>query len=166
MIDATPSYRCKISVGNTRGSLRLGMRRFQVEVLEMSRDSFFVRVPIAIARKVAVGSKSKLLYQEMLWSVLCTNKWIGQSNQVDLEFKQLEELTPPKMRKAPLSGQARQVAAIGQTDPTLPVAMLGAFIIIVLILPAWGGQWGTSERMCSAVSTTWTALSELVTGRR
>ncbi len=166
MIDATPSYRCKISVGNTRGSLRLGRRRFQVEVLELSRDSFFVRVPIAIARKVSVGSKSKLLYQEMLWSVLCTHKWISQSNQVDLEFKQLEELTPPKMRKAPLSGQAKQVAAIGQTDPTLPVAMLGAFMIVVLILPAWGGQWGTSERICAAVSTTWSALSELVTGRR
>ncbi len=166
MIDATPSYRCKISVGNTRGSLRLGRRRVQVEVLELSRDSFFVRVPIAIARKVSVGSKSKLLYQEMLWSVLCTHKWISQSNQVDLEFKQLEELTPPKMRKAPLSGQAKQVAAIGQTDPTLPVAMLGAFMIVVLILPAWGGQWGTSERICSAVSTTWSALSELVTGRR
>ncbi len=166
MIDATPSYRCKISVGNTRGSLRLGRRRFQVEVLELSRDSFFVRVPIAIARKVSVGSKSKLLYQEMLWSVLCTHKWISQSNQVDLEFKQLEELTPPKMRKALLSGQAKQVAAIGQTDPTLPVAMLGAFMIVVLILPAWGGQWGTSERICSAVSTTWSALSELVTGRR
>ncbi len=142
------------------------MRRFQVEVLELSRDSFFVRVPVTIARKIAVGSKSKLLYQEMLWSVLCTNKWIGQLNQVDLEFKQLKELTTPKLRRASLSGQAKQVAAIGQTDPTLPVAMLGALIITVLILPAWGGQWGTSEYLCSAVSTTWSALSELVTGRR
>ena len=166
MIDATPSYRCKVSVGNTRGSLRTGIRRFQIEVLELSRDSFFVRVPLEIAKKISVGSKSKLLYQEMLWSVLCTNKWIGPLNQVDLEFKQLEELTPPKMRKAPLSGQARQVAAIGQTDPTLPVAMLGAFILAILILPAWGGQWGTSERLCSAVSTTWSALSDLVTGHR
>ena len=166
MIDAIPSYRCKVSLGNSRGSLRLGWKRYKVDITELSRDSFSVRVPSSIANKIVVGSKSKLLYEEMLWSVQCTNKWIGESNQVNIEFQQLEELTPLKLRKAPLGGKARQVAAIGQTDPTLPVAMLGAFIIAVLILPAWGGQWGTSERMCSAVSSTWTALNELVTGKR
>ena len=166
MIDPTPSYRCKVSEGNTRGSLRIGRRRFKVEVIEMSRDSFCVRVPSAIARKVAVGSNFRLFYQEMLWSVQCTQKWIGESDRVDLELKQLEELTPPKMKTTPHSGNAGAVAAIGQTDSTLPVAMLGAFIVVVLILPAWGGQWGTSQAMCSAVSSTWTALNELVTGNR
>ncbi len=166
MIDATPSYRCKVSLGNSRGSLRLGWKRFRVDILEMSRDSFSVRVPSSLAKKIVVGGTTKLLYQEMLWSVRCTHKWIGESNQVDVEFQQLAELTPPKMRKAPHSGNARQVAAIGQTDSTLPVAMIGAFIIAVLILPAWGGRWGTSERMCSAVSSTWSALSELATGKR
>jgi len=143
----------------------VGIRRFNVEVLEMSRDSFCVRVPIAIAKKVVVGKKSKLMYQEMLWSVLCTHKWIGESNQVDLEFKQLDELIAPKLNKAPLSGKSTQVAAIGQTDPTLPVAMLGAFVLAILIMPAWGGQWGTSDKLCSIVSTIWSALSGLVTGK-
>ncbi len=165
MIDATPSYRCKVSAGNTRGSLRLGMRRFRVEVLEMSRDSFCVRLPAAIAKKVVVGKKSKLMYQEMLWSVLCTNKWIGESNHVDLELKQLDELISPKLKRAPLSGKSTQVAAIGQTDPTLPVAMLGAFVLAILIMPAWGGQWGTSDRLCALVSSTWSLLSGLVTGK-
>jgi hypothetical protein len=165
MIDATPSYRCKVSAGNTHGSLQLGMRRFSVEVLEMSRDSFCVRLPAAIAKKVVVGKKSKLMYQEMLWSVLCTNKWIGDSNHVDLEFKQLDELISPKLNRAPLSGKSAQVAAISQTDPTLPVAMLAAFVLAILIMPAWGGQWGTSEKLCGLVSTTWSALSGLVTGK-
>ena len=166
MIDPTPSYRCKVSEGNSLGSLRIGRRRFKVEVTEMSRDSFCVRVPSVIARKVAVGSNYRLFYQEMLWSVLCTQKWIGESNRVDLELKQLEELTPPRIRTTPLGGNARAVAAIGQTDSTLPVALLGAFIIVVLILPAWGGQWGTSQPMCNAVTSTWNALNELVTGNR
>ena len=166
MIDPTPSYSCKVSEGNSLGSLRIGRRRFKVEIKEMSRDSFCVRVPSAIARKVAIGSTCRLFYQEMLWSVLCSKKWIGESDRVDLEFKQLEELTPPKMKTAPNGGNAGAVAAIGQTDSTLPVALLGAFIIVVLILPAWGGQWGTSRLMCNAVSSTWTALSELVSGNR
>lgn len=166
MIDPTSSYRCKVSEGNSRGSLRLGRRRFKVDIMEMSRDSFCVRITSAIAKKIAVGSNCRLYYQEMLWSVLCTHKWIGESGRVDIELKQLEELTPPKMKTTPLSGNARAVAAIGQTDSTLPVALLGAFIIVVLILPAWGGQWGTSQAMCNAVSSTWTALNELVTGNR
>lgn len=166
MMDATSSYRCKVIEGNTRGSLRLGRQRFKVDVVEMSRESFCVRVPSGIARKVAVGSKSKLFYQGMLWSVLCTQKWIGESDRVDLELKQLDELTVPKLQKAPFFGKANSVAVIGQTDPTLPVAMLGACIIAILILPAWGGHWGTSQALCTAVSATWTALSELVASGR
>ncbi len=166
MMDATSSFRCKVSEGNTRGSLRLGRQRFKVDVMEMSRDSFCVRVPSAIARKVAVGSTSKLLYQGMLWSVLCTQKRIGESDRVDLEFKQLDELTVPNLQRATFFGKARSVGAISQTDPTLPVAMLGAFVIAVLILPAWGGQWGTSQAICTAVSATWNALGELVGGSR
>ena len=162
MMDATTSYRCKVSEGNTQGLLRLGRQRFKVDVVEMSRDSFCVRVPSCVARNVAVGSKSKLFYQGMLWSVLCTQKWIGESDRVDLELKQLDELTVPKLPKAPFFGKARSVSTIGQTDPTLPVAMIGAFIIAILILPAWGGHWGTSHALCTAVSATWTALCELV----
>ena len=165
-MDATTSYRCKVSEGNTQGLLRLGRQRFKVDVVEMSRDSFCVRVPSCVARNVAVGSKSKLFYQGMLWSVLCTQKWLGESDRVDLELKQLDELTVPKLQKAPFFGKARSVGAIGQTDPTLPVAMLGAFLIAVLILPAWGGQWGTSQALCTAVSATWNALGELVGGSR
>jgi len=154
-----------VSPENAKGFLHLGSRSRNVEVLEMSRDSFSVRVPSSIAKKIAVGSKSKLLYQEMLWSVLCTHKWVGESNSVDIEFKQLAELTPPKLRSAPLTGKANQVATIGQTDPTLPVALIGGFILALLVLPAWGGKWGTSEPICGAVSATWTALSGLVTGK-
>ncbi len=166
MIDSVPSYRCRVSSGNNRGSLRIGMRRYGVAVLEMSRDSFTVRVPLSIASKLTIDSTCKLLYQEMLWSVKCCKKSIGGSNQIEIEFQQLEELTKLKLKKARGSGKANPVAAAGQNDPTLPFALIVAFIIAVLISPAWGGQWGTSDWICAAVTSTWTALVELVTGRR
>jgi hypothetical protein len=165
MINATPSYRCKVSAGNSLGFLYLGARKFKVEVKEMSRDVFSVRAPASIARKIVVGKKSKLMHQDMLWSVLCTHKWIAESNEVDVEFKQLDELIEPKLNKAPLLGKSTQVAAISQTDPTLPVAMIGAFVLTILIMPAWGGQWGTSDKLCSIISTALSTLSGLVTGK-
>ena len=163
MIDSTPSYRCKISDGNTRGTLYLGKRRVQADVLEMSRDSFCVRVPSRIAKKVSVGGKNKLMYQEMLWSVRCTHKWIGESNSVDIELQQLQELTPPKLNRGPASFQTKQFG-LGQSDPALPAAFLGTMILIVLVLPAWGGNWGTSDAICAAISNTWSALKGLAAG--
>ena len=164
MLDSTQSYRCKVTDGNTLGTLRLGRRSFKVDILEMSRDSFSVRMPASIAKKVAVGSKSRLFYQEMLWSVRCTNKWIGRANLVDLEFQQLDELTQPKLKRGPVLSNSKQVGVRGQSDPVLPVAMIGAFILCIMIMPAWGGHWGTSDAICAAVSNTWTAVRELVTG--
>jgi len=166
MNDAAYSYRCKVSEGNTQAKLHIGMRRYQVAVVGTSRDRFTVRVPSSFARKLSVGCKYKLLYQEMLYRVSCTDKWIAEFNQVELEFLQLEELTPPKLESAPFSGKVKGVAAAGQADPTLPFALLVAFIIAVLITPAWGGKWGTSDMICNGVLGTWNALVELVAGSK
>ena len=154
MIDASPSYRCRVSDGNTLASLFLGKRRFKADVLEMSRDSFRVRVPARIARRVSVGSKNRLLYQEMLWSIRCTHKWMGEGSLVDLDFQQLEELTPPRLSRGPITAGSKQIEFGGQTDATLPTAVLGAFILAILVMPAWGGQWGTSDLICGALSNT------------
>jgi hypothetical protein len=164
MIEATPSYRCKVSKSNSRATLRLGWRRFRVEVIEMSRDSFFVSVPSSLARRISVGTKTKFHYQEMLWSVLCSHKWIGNSDKVELEFQQLAELTPPRVANQKMWGTSKQVRTL--SDSTLPVAVTAGMIVAILILPAWGGAWGTSDAICSAVNSTWTALGQLVTGRR
>ena len=66
MKDTSPSYRCKVRSSNSRASLKLGWKSYPVQVFEMSRDSFSVRVPEVIANRVSIGSKPKLLYQEML----------------------------------------------------------------------------------------------------
>lgn len=165
MTNATPSYRCKVSNANSVAFLRLGWKSYPVQVFEMSRDSFSVRVPEAIARRVAVGSKPKLFYQEMLWRVLCTQKWVGENQDVALEFQQVAELTPLKVVSNPMSGTAGQVQAI-QRDSSLMVAGGVALILMILIMPAWGGQWGTSDAICTAIQTTWDTLGQLVGLRR
>jgi len=161
MKDTSPSYRCKVSSENSRASLKLGWKTYPVQVFEISRDSFSVRVPLAIAKRVSIGSEPKLLYQEMLWKVLCTQKWVGENQLVELEFQQVAELTPPKVVFQSVGATARQVQAIPR-DNTLAVATVVAFILMVLILPAWGGQWGTSDAICTAVQTVWDTLGQMV----
>lgn len=161
MKDTSPSYRCKVSSSNSRASLKLGWKSYPVQVFEMSRDSFSVRVPEVIANRVSIGSKPKLLYQEMLWQVLCTQKWIGENKLVDMEFHQVAELTPPKLVSQRVGGAARPIQAIPH-DSTLTVATGVALILMVLIMPAWGGQWGTSDAICNAVQTVWDTLGQMV----
>ena len=161
MKDTTPSYRCKVVTGNSRASLKLGLKSFPVQVVEMSRDSFSVRVPARIANRVKVGSKPKLLYQEMLWRVLCTQKWVGENQLVDLEFQQVAELTPLKIVNQSVGGSARHVLA-NPHDSSLKVAFVAALILTILIMPAWGGQWGTSDAICNAVQTVWDTLGQMV----
>jgi len=165
MIDAANSYRCKVCEGNSKASLQIGRRRFQVDVMELSRDTFCIRLAAADAKKVKVGGKSKLYYQEMIWSVLCTQKWFSSAEYVELELKQLEELTPINAPKSSLLNQSKCSSAM-PADNTLPIAFGVSLIAVVLIMPAWGGQWGTSDAICSAVSATWTAVGQLVTGQR
>ena len=162
MNDSQSSYRCEVSSGNTSALLRLGWHRFPVDVVVMSRESFTVRVPAKIAKRVTVGIEARLFYQDMLWSVLCTDKWIGKSKLVDLEFKQLAELTEPKISIG-FGGKCKATPAY-KHDNTISVATAIALIITILIMPAWGGQWGTSDAICSVVQATFTAIVQLVTG--
>ena len=161
MNDTTPSYRCKVSSGNSVASLHLGWRSYKVTVIEMSRDSFSVRVPSSIGAKIRIGKSLKLFYQEMLWKVLCRQKTTGENNQVELEFQQIAELTPMTISSSRLRGKAGQTSAIPK-DNSLGVMSGVALLLIIMIMPAWGGRWGTSDAICTAVQSTWIALSELV----
>jgi hypothetical protein len=50
-------------------------------------------------------------------------------------------------------------------DGTLAFFITVLIIIAVLIMPAWGGQWGTSQLICDGVNSIWKTLSSIVTGR-
>lgn len=165
MIDHSPAYRCKVVRPNTKAWLKLGVKRRVVDVIEMSRESFTVRLSKKLAKRISVGGRFRLFYQEMLWSVLCKQKWINNEGHVDIEFQPLEELTQPALPKASLFSSTRTVSASGGIDGTLAMMILATLVLAVLIMPAWGGKWGTSQVICDGVTIVWNALRSLVTGR-
>ncbi|AMV30951.1 hypothetical protein VN12_02470 [Pirellula sp. SH-Sr6A] len=165
MIDHSPAYRCKIADTQSGAWLKLGSRKKPVQVVEQSRDMFTVRVSRSLAQKVRVGGEFRFFYQDMLWSVLCKHKWISQNELVDLEFEPLRELTAPKIQKDGWFGRSTPLASTTPLDGTLAVVFLGTILLSILIMPAWGGQWGTSKLICDAVTSVWKALASLVTGQ-
>jgi hypothetical protein len=164
MIDHSPAYRCKIVESQSGAWLKLGLRRKQVHVVERSRDTFLVRVSQSTANQVRVGAKFRFFYQDMLWSVLCKHKWIGQNNLVDVELEPIQELIKPKIQKGSWFNSAKPFSCTTPLDGTLAALFVGTILLSVLIMPAWGGQWGTSQLICDGVTIVWKALASLVTG--
>lgn len=165
MIDHSPAYRCKIADSQSCAWLKLGSKKKQVQVVEQSRDTFTVRVSRALAQKVRVGAEFRFFYQDMLWSVLCKHKWIGQNDLVDVELEPIKELITPKLQKSSWFNRSTPLASTTPLDGTLAAVFLGTIILSVLIMPAWGGQWGTSKLICDGVTSVWKALASLVTGQ-
>jgi hypothetical protein len=159
------AYKCKIFRPNTKAWLKLGTKRRFVEVVEQSRESFTVRTTSKIAAKIKVGGKFRLLYQEMLWSVGCKNKWLNNEGGIDIEVEPLEELTPPKIVQGGIFQRSSRASTASPMDGTLAFFITVLIIIAVLIMPAWGGQWGTSQLICDSVNTIWKTLTSIVTGR-
>ena len=159
------AYKCKIFRPNTKAWLKLGTKRRFVEVVEQSRESFTVRTSTKIAAKIKIGGKFRLLYQEMLWSVGCKNKWLNNEGGIDIEVEPLEELTPPKIVQGGIFQKSSRPSTASPMDGTLAFFITVLIIIAVLIMPAWGGQWGTSQLICDSVNTIWKTLTSIVTGR-
>jgi hypothetical protein len=159
------AYKCKIFGPNSKAWLWLGIRRHFVEVVEQSREAFTVRTTAKLAAKIKVGGTFKLLYQEMLWSVGCRNKWMNNEGGVDIEVEPLEELTPTKIVRGSILHRSPHVSTSGPMDGTLAFFLIALIIVGVLIVPAWGGQWGTSKLICDGVNTVWKTLASMVTGR-
>lgn len=165
MSNATTSYRCPVSSENRMATLTLGGRKLKVEVTELSRDSFSVLVPNATGKKLVVGKSYRLFYQDMLWGVVCRTKWVAGEGKTSIEFDVADELTPLKLVKGPWWSKTKGANVYGQSDTTLPFALITAFVLAVLIMPAWGGKWGTSDALCGAVNLTWKTIIDLCTGR-
>lgn len=159
------SYKCKIFRPNSKAWIKSKTKRREVEVVEQSRDSFTVRTTANIASKIRVGGKFRLLYQEMLWSVGCKNKWLNDEGGIDIEVEPLEELTPPKIVQGGILQRSSNVSTSAPMDGTLAFFLIALVIVGVLIMPAWGGQWGTSQLICDGVNTVWKTLASIVTGR-
>jgi hypothetical protein len=140
------------------------MRRREIEVIEVSRCSFTIRISQHLANQIKVGKEFRLFHQGMLWLVEAKQKWLHQHNEVDIEFEQLAELTPPKIKHA-VREKSQMVSAGNSPDFMLTASIIGVVVLALLIMPSWGGEWGTSQVICDAVTTVFKALASLVTGK-
>lgn len=164
MLNSTPAFKCKVVRPETWGWIKLGVRRHLIEVVAVSRDSFTARLSLSLARKIKVGKEFRLYYQGMLWSVLAKQKWPHEGEGVDVEFEQLSELIAPKVKRT-CRQKSQMTSAGNSSDLTLISSILAVVILAALLMPSWGGKWGTAQFISDSVTAVYKALTSLVTGR-
>ena len=81
-----------------------------------------------------------------------------------MEFEPLSELIAPKVKK--VAWQKSQKSTAGNSsDLTLVATIIAVVLLAALIMPSWGGKWGTSQIISDSVNAVYTALTSLITGR-
>ncbi len=164
MLESAPVL-FKVTPENQKAVLTFGAHRFDIQIRSVSRSSFVASVQQNLAKKLGVGKLGKLYFQDTVYRVSFVNKWLEGQGLCEVEMSLIEELQKPKLEKKSFWARSKTVD-LNPKDPVLPTTMLTAFVITVLILPAWGGKWGTSDVLCSGVTNIWTAMTDLMTGRR
>ncbi|MCU0711465.1 MAG: hypothetical protein MUC43_05365 [Pirellula sp.] len=164
MLTSAPAFKCKVGRPDAWGWIKLGIRRHLIEVVEVSRDSFTARLPLSLARKIKIGKEFRLYYQGMLWAVQAKQKWPHEGEGVEVEFEQISELIAPKVKK--VARQKSQMTSAGNSsDFTLISTIIAVVVLAALLMPSWGGKWGTSQVISDSVNAVYKALTSLVTGR-
>lgn len=164
MNDRTSAYRCKLSPPYNQGRIKIGGTKKDIEIVEQSRDGFTIRVPETLARKISKSKHNSLYYQGTAWSVSCKNVWVDEEGNNLVELSALEELAQGRSQEGNGFGGIAKLQSASAMDGTYAAVFLTVMTICILIMPAWGGKWGTSQIICDFVVQIWGALTSLIPG--
>ncbi|MFN9984838.1 MAG: hypothetical protein ACK52S_04735 [Pirellula sp.] len=140
----TSAVRIAVVAGYQCGSLKLGWRKYPVRITQMNSVSFTALIEPKIATKIKVSKVGILRFQDADWRVSVISKWVRQDGSIELELQLIEELFRPRVDKAPLLSRNR-TRNLMLTDPLLPLAIFFAIFVTFLVMPGFGGRWGTSS---------------------
>ncbi|MFN7878310.1 MAG: hypothetical protein ACK5PB_23540 [Pirellula sp.] len=164
MLTSTPAVKYKVIRPDTWGWLKLGVRKHLIEIVEVSSVAFTARISQSLAKRIRIGKKFRIYHQGMLWAVQAKQKWLHESKDCDVEFELLTELFAPKVNTTARQKSLMSTAGTS-SNLTLVTTFLGVTILTVLLMPSWGGKWGTAQFINNSVNTVFQAFKSLVTGR-
>lgn len=148
------AVRFKLTEENQAGTLEIGRRIYPVNVIEMSVCQFSVVVDHKPSQKARVGGYARLRILDKDCKVAIRKKRLLDQGKVQIEMEQIEEPIKPERKAWSLFSSSKTVRIAGG-DSLVPIAMIFAVFITILIVPSFGGRWGTSKLISEAVETTW-----------
>jgi hypothetical protein len=147
--------RFKLIEENQPGTLEIGRRKYPMNVVEMSVCQFSAIVDHKPSQKVRVGGYARIRILDKDCKVAIRKKRLLDHGKVQLELEQIDEPIKPERKAWTLFSTPKTVQLSGG-DSLMPVVIVFAALITILIIPSFGGRWGTSRVISEAVETTMT----------
>lgn len=153
------AYRCAVAPENASAELRIGRRRHLAVVLDTSRVGFTVRIENKVLKSLKDGGEYELLFAGEHWRVKKESHCAGE-NCINVGFSRVEDIT-----KVETPGSWLPSLSITQrvnSDPTLLMYLLIAFIFACLALPGMGDSLGTAPRIQAGIGVIWQTIWDMV----
>ncbi len=145
-------FRCCIAAENSAGKLRIGLKQYDVCVLDTSRNGFCIKLPNRVASKVREKSLPILSFNGENWEVELKSRYSDGETFTNLGLARVREVTKIK---APSSwGLWCSSNRSGlHNDPTFLAFLVLAFIVAAISLPGVGDHLGTAPRVQKAIKS-------------
>jgi hypothetical protein len=126
-----------------------------MNVVEMSVCQFTAIVDHKPSQKVRVGGYARIRILDKDCKVAVRKKRLLDHGKVQLEMEQIDEPIRPERKPWSLFSIPKTVKLSGG-DSLMPLMIVFAALITILIIPSFGGRWGTSQMISDAVERTMT----------
>jgi hypothetical protein len=152
--------RYQLTGENQVGSLEIGKRSYPLRVTEMNAQEFHALMDYKSSCKISRGGKARLKILGKDCKIVVKNKRLTGEGMVRLDLKQIDEACKQETsRKGWFSRSPSSRVSVSGGDSLMPIVMVVAVFITILILPSFGGRWGTAKRISDFVEWTWDTMA-------
>jgi hypothetical protein len=146
--------RFKLLDGNQEGFLDFGKKRFPVRITEMSVSDFSAIMDRSHSQQVKVKSRAILTVLDREYVVEVREKDAFDGKRDKLELIEIDDFDPTDLVIAKTGRHSLTASLFGEDSLVHLVLVISAFVTI-LVVPSFGGKWGTADRISKAAASTW-----------
>lgn len=155
--DSRTAFRCTVAPENSAATLVVRGKKNPVRVLDTSREGFTIQVTEKIVSKLKRGKVYRLLFNGEDWQVAKESHYTADG-KVNVGLQRLQEVTKIKVPNTWFTFFKKSPT---ESDPTLVVYLMIAFLIACIAMPGLGDNLGTAPRLRDGIQMVFRAISDL-----
>lgn len=139
------------------GLLRIGNKKLSVSVTEFSWAGYTVCCPASTESQLRLGLRGTFEFKGDTFRVTCLSRQLLDDGRLELELERSDAIPALKQKK---QHGGESGIKLNHSDPVLVFGSLAGLIFLLLILPGWGGGWGTSRYLTEGVASAATSVCD------
>lgn len=162
--DRASAFRCSVSPENSHAKVRIGRRNWDVRVCELSRECFTLIIPKAMVRYAPQGAKIQVFYRDEIWLVQAASHELTADEHQLLQVNRLQDLTKMEYRSNPWWWLGSGNVEVRSKDPMLPVGVIAGVLLVLMIMPGFGDDLGTTSFVTDAIANAVETIGDVFGG--